>query len=176
MIPFDWRFPGEVPGWLSEREGLELAKLAAGKRVLEIGSYHGRSTMCMAQVAESLDSIDWHKGDSGSGPGGTLDAFKDTIQRYDLREKITLHVECTQEAAPNLDPESFDLVFIDAAHDEENVRIDINAALRLVKPGGVIALHDWSYRSVQGPAKEILGPIISGGVDDLVWFQVKTGS
>src|SRR5258708_4656047 len=46
-----FRFPEEVCGWLTDAEGRKLAELAADKRVLEIGSCEGRSTICMAQVA-----------------------------------------------------------------------------------------------------------------------------
>src|SRR5690606_30630361 len=49
----EFRFPSDVQGWLSYREGKTLYDLARGKRVLEIGSYCGRSTICLAQSAVS---------------------------------------------------------------------------------------------------------------------------
>jgi predicted O-methyltransferase YrrM len=41
--------------------------------------------------------------------------------------------------------ESIDLVYIDAAHDYENVKKDITAWLPKVKVGGVLAGHDYHY-------------------------------
>jgi SAM-dependent methyltransferase len=166
-----WRFPADVPGWLTFPEAAKLVELARGKRVVEIGSYHGKSTVAMAQVAELVRSIDWHEGDAGSGPGGTLPFLKATLERYGVVEKVTLHVGRTEVMAPRLPAKAFDLVFIDGAHDEANVRIDIAAALRLVKPGGTIAFHDWPMPSVQGPAKEFLGPHVDGTVDSLAWYE-----
>lgn len=37
----------------------------------------------------------------------------------------------------------FDWVYIDAAHDYESVRDDLQAWWPLVKPGGILAGHDW---------------------------------
>lgn len=44
---------------------------------------------------------------------------------------------------------SFDLVFIDAAHDTESVERHTRIALQAVRPGGVIAWHDWHWESVR---------------------------
>jgi predicted O-methyltransferase YrrM len=167
-----WRFPAEVPGWLTAAEGLALARLAQDAEVLEIGSYHGRSTVCMAQVARRLDSIDWHQGDAGSGPGGTLPALKGTLWRFALRQTVQLHVARTAEVAPGLPARSFDLAFVDGAHDEESVRIDVRACQRLVRPGGVIALHDYGYASVRRVADELIGQFPVGLVGSLAWFEV----
>ncbi len=40
----------DVRGWLNDDEGRLLAKYAEGKRVLEVGSYCGRSTIWMARA------------------------------------------------------------------------------------------------------------------------------
>jgi SAM-dependent methyltransferase len=166
-----WRFPADVPGWLTFPEAAKLVELSRGKRVVEIGSYHGKSTVAMAQVAEAVHSIDWHEGDAGSGPGGTLPFLKATLERYGVAEKVALHVGRTEDMAPRLPAKTFDLVFVDGAHDEGNVRTDIIAALRLLRPGGTIAFHDWPMPSVQGPAKEFLGPHVDGTVDSLAWYE-----
>src|ERR1700730_14525863 len=66
ISPPSWRFPAEVPGWLTEPEGRKLAELSRGKRVLELGTYLGRSAICIAQTAVNLLTIDWHQGDDGT--------------------------------------------------------------------------------------------------------------
>src|SRR5262249_28176496 len=47
-----------VPGWLSYAEGRALWELARGKRVLELGRFHGRSTVVLAQSAREVVSVD----------------------------------------------------------------------------------------------------------------------
>jgi len=46
-------FPEDVEGWLWDKEGEELYKLAQRNKdlgvVVELGSYHGKSTICLAQ-------------------------------------------------------------------------------------------------------------------------------
>jgi hypothetical protein len=66
-------FPFDVEGWLTPAEGKELARIAAGKRVLEVGSYCGLSTICMARTAKDLSvSVDPHDGRGTAVPRDTL--------------------------------------------------------------------------------------------------------
>jgi predicted O-methyltransferase YrrM len=44
---------------------------------------------------------------------------------------------------------TFDLVYIDGDHEYQSVKADIAATLPLIKPGGVLAGHDWSAGGVQ---------------------------
>ena len=167
-----WIFPDEVPGWLTEPEAVALARLANGQRVLEIGSYHGRSTIAMAQRASQVTSIDWHQGDSLIGPQDTLEAFRRNLERYGVSRKVRVNVGRTAEITPSLPASTFDMAFIDGGHDEENVRIDLAAALRLVKPGGIIAVHDDFMPDVQRVCAEMLGTT-AGKVESLVWYAVE---
>lgn len=145
----DWVFPRDVAGWLSEAEGRRLADLAAGKRVLEIGSYYGLSTICMAQTAESVVCIDPCDGRATPTPGDTDEVFRGNVERYGVAAKVRLLVGITEEVAPALEAKSFDLVFIDGDHSRSAVKKDIAHALRLLAPGGLIAFHD--YNTTQDP-------------------------
>jgi predicted O-methyltransferase YrrM len=138
-----WKFPAEVTGWLTEEEGRCLARLAAGKRVLEIGSFEGRSTICMAQTAARVDCIDPCDGRGTPDRQEHLAAWRRNMRRFNLGAKM--HVGTTEEVAPDLDP-GYDLVFIDGAHDLDNVRVDVREAKRLLAPGGLIAFHDFRPR------------------------------
>ncbi len=166
-----WKFPKDVAGWLTESEAKTLARLARGKTVVEMGSYCGRSTIAMAQLATSVDSIDWHHGDEMSGSGGTLENLRYNLAQYRVEERVRVHKGRTEDVAPTLPSKVFDLAFIDAAHDEKNVRIDVSQALRLVKPGGTIAFHDFCIADVERVAKEMLGNPV-GYVDSIAWFQI----
>lgn len=137
----------EIPGWLAASEAAELAKLAANARVLEIGSYQGRSTIVMAQVAELVVAVDHHQGDSGCD-GGNLSAFLKNLERYGVRDKVIPVVADSVAACAVMMNGYFDLVFVDGDHEYEAVIRDIQAVKRVVKQGGTLAFHDADYTSV----------------------------
>lgn len=152
-------FPGDIPGWLKPEEGKKLADLARGKRVLEIGSYCGLSTVCMARTAEHVTAVDYFDGRDTPAPYMTLDNFKSNIARYGLTGKVET---CHPEADIPL-PE-YDFAFIDGAHDYESVARDIERTLAVLKPDGLIAFHDYKHPSHPGielAVCEMGGEIIS---------------
>jgi SAM-dependent methyltransferase len=145
------RFPDDVSGWLTREEGKALHSLAAGRHVLEVGSFQGRSTIYLAQSALRVVSVDHHQGDADSGKGGTLEAFKANLERYGVADKVEAIVQ--PFASASLKRDSFDLVFIDAAHDENSAAHDAAKGLAMATPGGVIALHDWADGRVRRGAR-----------------------
>lgn len=143
LVPDDlpgWQFPHDVPGWLTYEEGRALATLAKGRRVLEIGSYCGRSTICMAQAAAHVASVDPHDGRGTPSPRDTLAAFEANLARYGVSHKVAAFVGTSDEVEVD---GPFDLAFIDGAHDAESVRADIEAVLPLLAPGGSLCFHDY---------------------------------
>lgn len=159
-------FPADVPGWLSEAEGRELARLAEGKDVLEVGSYCGRSTVCMARTARSVTAVDPFDGRATPRPGPTRGAFESNLSRYGVRGKVTVHAGTLAECAGSLAAGSFDLAFIDADHGYESVRFDAGCAARLVRPGGLVAFHD--YRTRPGEYDGGWDPGVTRAVDEWV--------
>jgi predicted O-methyltransferase YrrM len=149
-----FRFPHDVDGWLSPIEGEKLAALASGKRVLEIGSYCGRSTICLAQTAKDVVSVDPHDGRGTPQPRDTYDEFRANLERYNLNQNVSVN-QCTLDELlgwmkpPGRLDRSFDLIFIDGAHDYANVTRDIDRALTVLAPGGLLAFHD--YQSIDHP-------------------------
>lgn len=162
-----WTFPDDVNGWLTVGEGRKLADLARGKRVLEFGSYHGRSTICMAQTAAKVVSVDWHKGDEGAGFGNSEPAFRANLERYGLTDKVEVNVCRTDEYKSD---QKFDLIFVDGAHDYDAVLADLCIAQRYLAPGGTIAMHDWDYPQVRQAHREVLG-WRSESIDRLGWSK-----
>lgn len=149
----------DIPGWLADAEAAELRKLATNANVLEIGSYKGRSTIAMAEVANFVVAVDHHRGDSGC-IGGTLNAFLMNLEKYHVREKVVLMIADSVMSCSLLMNGLFDLVFIDGDHAVESVRRDVRAVRRLVRKGGVMAFHDADYESV-GEAMRVCG--LEGG-------------
>jgi len=126
-----YRHPEGVPGWLSYREGRALWERARGKRVLELGRAHGRSTVAIAQSAASLVSIDAHD-------PAPAEAW---LGRFGLKDRVEL--KCGFFADHVAGAGRFDMVFVDGEHDAANVRDDVELALAALVPKGVLCCHDY---------------------------------
>jgi hypothetical protein len=150
----------DVKGWLTDMEGALLAGCAANKRVLEIGSYCGLSTIWMAQSAISIDAVDTFNctGVPGKDEHSTLPDFISNVDKYCQRCPVIYHVGKSTDMVPKLQ-EKFDIVFIDASHDKESVTADCNLALSKLAPDGFMILHD--YCSTDDPG-------VTEAVDELV--------
>lgn len=160
----------EVDGWLSVVEGNALRSLAAGKRVLELGTWKGRSTICMAGVAASVMTVDHHEGDHNTGPADTLAEFLDNVERSGMAEKV--HWRRVDVArCDDLDAASYDLAFVDVEHSISCTALALGVALKCLKPGGVIAWHDADWPDVRSAvAAAGLHPMASAG--SLEWCIV----
>lgn len=158
VSPVPDAFPAEISGWLSPAEGKALAEFARGKRVLEIGSYCGLSTVCMARTAEHVTAVDYFDGRATPAPYNTFDNFKANIARYGLTDKVTA---CHPDAELPL-PE-YDRAFIDGAHDYEYVAKDIERTLAVLTDDGLIAFHDYKHPSHPGIELAISELVLDGG-------------
>ncbi|HTU93075.1 MAG TPA: class I SAM-dependent methyltransferase, partial [Gemmataceae bacterium] len=124
--------PEEVPGWLTVEEGRLLWEQAAGRRVLELGTGLGRSTVCLAQQARQVVTID--RQDQSEA--------REWCRRYRLHDRVVFRQGKVERIAPRLE-ERFDLVFVDTEPDEPSVRRDIEASLPLLSGDGLLAFHDY---------------------------------
>ena len=141
-----WRYPADVEGWLGEEEARCLADYARGKRVLEVGSYCGKSTISMAQTAKHVTAVDPFDGRGTPAPRDTLAEFERNLARYGIDNVTTLLG--TLDGLAWDDTLAYDLVFIDGAHDYPSVLADARHARALLAPGGLLAFHD--YRRASG--------------------------
>ncbi len=153
-----WQFPDDVDGWLTEEEGRFLATSAIKKRVLEIGSYCGRSTICMAQTASLVHVVDTFDGQGTPRPRDTHKLFWQNIARYGCAGKIIEHVGKAEEQVPNLN-KNFDLVFIDGAHDYQSVKTDARLAMSVLQGDGLLAFHDYERHT---------NPEVTRAINDLL--------
>jgi hypothetical protein len=136
----DWRLeigegfqpPEGVPGWLTNDEGRALYEAAKGKTVLEMGTSCGRATVCLAQSAKRVVSVDVQ--DQGTAA--------EWVSRYRVAERVEF---VRGDVASRLAPmdERFGLVFVDTEHDAASVRRDLDLAASLLQPGDTIAVHDY---------------------------------
>jgi hypothetical protein len=126
-------------------EAAELARLAAGKTVLEIGSAYGYSACIMALGgAKSVTAVDPHTWIPGS-----FEAMCANLDACDAlggaNGDVLILTATSQVALPKLADNGtrFGLIFIDGDHAEGAVRHDGEWARKLLEPGGTIAFHDY---------------------------------
>ena len=152
-------FPFDVEGWLTPDEGNFLTLLADGKDVLEIGSYAGRSSICIAKSAKSLACCDYFDGRGTAVPRSTFEDFTENIEKYNVTEKITV----VNPDQPFL-REAYDVVFIDGDHSKESVESDITRAQWALRDGGLIAFHDYQS-SIDPGVTEAVDNLIASGAE-----------
>lgn len=135
--------PRMISGHIQGRLLKMFCRMLRPRRVLEIGTYTGYATLCLAEGLEE------------GGRVHTLeinDEMEDFIQKYLSRsphkEKISVHFGDAMELIPELD-EVFDLVFIDA--DKRLYSAYYDLVFPKVRSGGLILADNtlWDGKVVQ---------------------------
>jgi predicted O-methyltransferase YrrM len=132
-----------------------LLRGLGAKTALEIGTHVGASTVytavalarnCSAGESPRLTTVDiTDVNDEHDGPWKRL---RSTYSPEQMISKIGAAEWVTFITASSLDyfvdcGEQFDFIFLDGDHTAKTVYREIPAALALLKPGGVILLHDY---------------------------------
>ena len=152
----------DVEGWMTEGQARRLwdraAALAPGDRIVEIGSYQGRSAIVLATAAPAgveVVAIDPHAGNDrgpqqivGPAEDGQRDheAFLANLERAGVRDRIR-HVRLPSQEADDAVEGQIDLLYIDGAHRYAPARSDIVLWGARVAEGGTLLIHD-SFSSV----------------------------
>jgi predicted O-methyltransferase YrrM len=104
-----------------------LARMCGARRVLEIGTLTGYSTIWLARAAEHVTTLELDPGNA--------ETARRHLEAAGVAERVDLLVGPAAESLATLGG-SFDLVFIDA--DKPNNPAYLGEALRLSRPGTVI--------------------------------------
>lgn len=161
-----WR---DIPGWFDYADLYDAiaAELPEDGVFVEVGSWMGRSICAMAGKAPkgaSLFAVDTFKGSDEeehkaiiAKEGGSIrGVFDRNLVKLGLASRITAIEAHSVDAAKTFSDGSLDAVFIDAEHTSEAVAADIAAWLPKVKPGGIIAGHDFDYEGVKAAVSAAL--------------------
>lgn len=131
---------------------------------VEVGVWKGRSASYMAvEIINSGKNITFDLVDMWNGTISTQATQKNVYQVFLKNiEPVLSYVNIKKMnsimASKTYQNDSLDFVFIDAAHDYENVKADITAWLPKIKPGGCIAGHDYpGWDGVVKAVHELLG-------------------
>ena len=143
-----------VEGWLSPDQARRLwERASSSRRIVEIGSFRGRSTILLALAAPDgahVTAIDPHAG-GDRGPReieaqpergeADLRAFNANLAAAGVRDRVRHVRRFSQEALPDVDGE-IDLLYVDGAHRYVPARDDLAHWGRRVRPGGWLLVHD----------------------------------
>ncbi|HWC39713.1 MAG TPA: class I SAM-dependent methyltransferase [Acidimicrobiales bacterium] len=166
----------QVEGWLTDEQAHQLwhsaASLEPEQRIVEIGSFRGRSTVALALAApEGVEilAIDPHSGvdrapqetkldlDAGAEDG---QAFARNLRRFGVTDRVS-HIQKPSSHALGDVHGGADVLFIDGAHGFRSARQDIVLYGDLVPQGGTMLVHD-SFSSV-GVTLALISTLFSSG-------------
>ncbi|MDR0413726.1 MAG: O-methyltransferase [Dysgonamonadaceae bacterium] len=137
--------PRMLSGHLQGRMLKMFVRMLQPKRILEIGTYTGYATLCMAEALPKggeIHTIEWN------------DELEDFIRKQfdepELKGKIQLHIGDALEVIPRLDG-CFDLVFIDA--DKRLYSQLYDRVFDRVNSGGILLADNtlWSGKVLETP-------------------------
>ena len=161
-LPFDAAALDGVEGWLSGDQAHRLHDIATGVappgRIVEIGSFRGRSTIVLAKAASDgveVIAIDPHAGtdrgpqeietDTATGESDH-ERFLANLARAGVRGRVRHLRSFSQDALAEVDGD-IDVLYVDGAHRYRPARDDIARWGERVKPGGMMLIHD-SFSSI----------------------------
>lgn len=164
-----------VEGWMTDGQARLLWESARrvpdGGRIVEIGSFRGRSTIVLARSAGpdvEVVAIDPHAGND-RGPqeidgfadqaAEDHDVFNANLERAGIRARVT-HVRALSDEAHAQVAGSVDLLYVDGAHRYRPALTDIRDWGDRVTTGGTMLIHD-SFSSV-GVTLAILRALVAG--------------
>ncbi len=141
-LPDGYFYPGDILAYRAL-----VAQVPDGGRIAELGCYKGRSLCsivaeCKRRGIKVFGVDTWHYAE---------DAWVEFIENVEkcgvtargLDADVVSYRMTSFAASLQFENASLDLVFIDTPHDYPTVIADLRAWLPKVKPGGIIAGHDY---------------------------------
>ena len=135
--------PRMLSGHFQGRVLSMISKIVQPKNILELGTYTGYATLCLAEGLQKdgkIDTIDINE---------ELEEIQSKyFQLSDYKDQIVQHIGNAMEIIPNLN-RKFDLVFIDA--DKENYINYWNLIVPMMNKGGIILSDNvlWSGKVLE---------------------------
>lgn len=152
--------PRDIQGWMGRKSLRWLQSMARGDKIVaEVGVWRGRTTKALAaQNTGTIYAVDTWEGVPDDpeqqqlydDPQAAHADFWQYLRPEIDKGQVQVLKYTSMEASGRLQWKEveLDFVFIDADHRYEAVGEDIRAWRQLVKPGGVIAGHDYGWEGV----------------------------
>jgi len=163
-------FYKQIQNWFNYESVFDMAIRNAkdGAKFVEIGVWKGGSTAYMGvEIFNSgkkiqYDAIDTFEGSKEHGVvvGLYEEAYNNLKPLIDANV-VNLIKAHSQDVVSKYEDESLDFCFIDGSHEYEDVKKDIQAYLKKVKKGGILAGHDYDslWDGVVKAVDETLGDV-----------------
>lgn len=132
-----------------------IVRLTGAKKILEIGTYDGRTALNLAANAPGDGTVttmdlppDWNHGLAIDVPHHAVNAtgvpptslkYRDTPYAHKVRQVYGDSAVLDWSTLGGM----FDLIFIDGCHSYDYVMSDTSKALNTVRPGGLVIWHDY---------------------------------
>lgn len=185
-----------IEGWLTPNEANGLFEISSmlphEAVVLEIGSWKGKSTCCIAQGLKkgTINCIDPFNaaGEEGSreiyektkGNKSLLIQFKENLASLPSTVKIKPLQGYSNEFVGQI--HNIDFLFIDGDHSIEGCRFDFDNFANEIKSGGFLAFHDYDPSRCELGPTWVIDNLVKKNVDfdfygqfDSLWVAKKTG-
>lgn len=159
----DLEFTNNWFGYAAEGIWKQIFPVAKPKKILEIGSYEGRSTCFIIKSITWSNDVEIHSVDTWKGGVEHTDAgvtMRDVENRFDrniekcisqskLKVDFKKHKGASDEILPFLIASGkksyFDFIYIDGSHQAPDVLLDSVMAFKLTKVGGIIGFDDYTW-------------------------------
>lgn len=125
-----------------------LSKMMRPGRILEIGTFTGYATICLAEGLTDNGFIDTIEVNAE-----LEEMLNQHFKSTNVEKKIRLHIGAAEQIIAGFDNKPFDLVFIDA--DKKNNLLYFELILEKVRPGGLIIIDNVLWKGkVYGDAQD----------------------
>ncbi len=147
-----------VSGWFEDDEAWALhevvrnhpSRSASGPTVVEIGSWHGRSTIVIARALQArgggvVYAIDPHAGTAiheAEGVPDTYEVFLANIRKTGVAEHVRPIRALSKVARSQFAARSVDVLLVDGAHEYDDVIRDIDEWSSALADVATVAFHD----------------------------------
>ena len=138
------------------------------KKILEIGSYEGKSICYLIETLGNIQDLEIHAIDSWEGGQDHISKqIKDDIPMKDVKALFFSNVEeAKKKAIHKIDlkvwegfsdimlcdllatgyKNYFDFIYVDGSHESSDVLFDCVVAFRMLAPGGTMAMDDYLWQ------------------------------
>lgn len=150
----------KIGGWLTRKEGILLYSLAKRVKkenvIVEIGSWKGKSTICLGGGTKSGNQVIVYAIDPHTGSFehrmfrevDTFEEFRENVKNAGVDQYIK-PIRKTSEDASRFFQKPVEFIFIDGAHGFKSVRLDFQLWFPKVINKGIVAFHDsWGFLTV----------------------------
>ena len=187
-----WALMRAAPGFLTEREGRFLALAAAATpasgKVLEIGSFKGKSTVGLGAVARRLGfdrvvAVDPFTAPASTDPKigsatSTYEDFVSSLKAAGVEGHVEAHRGYSRELAASW-KEPIRLLWVDGDHTYAGAKADVVMFRPYLAEGAVVALHD-TLNLFEGPLRVVVEDLLesddfgpAGFCGSIGWAQFR---